>query len=127
MALLMPLATGTVGLLLFALGNAGFAAGVVVLSILTRTHRHQVGDVVHLQRRVADPVVGGQPALQPDPHLMAVRRLLHQHVCRERRLPGRDQPQMQIVYLDHVLRAGQRTGHPGRVEPGGRGLQQDAA
>jgi MFS family permease len=41
-ALLMPLATGTVGLVLFALGNAGFAGGVVVLSILARTHRHRV-------------------------------------------------------------------------------------
>jgi MFS family permease len=41
-ALLMPLATGTIGLLLFALGNAGFAGGVVVLSILARTHRHKV-------------------------------------------------------------------------------------
>jgi predicted MFS family arabinose efflux permease len=42
MALLMPLATGTIGLVLFALGNAGFAAGVVVISILARTHRHTV-------------------------------------------------------------------------------------
>lgn len=39
LALLMPLATAGPGLVLFALGNAGFAAGVVVLSILTRTHR----------------------------------------------------------------------------------------
>ncbi|WP_405774336.1 MFS transporter [Streptomyces sp. NBC_00859] len=38
-ALLMPLAGRGPGLLLFALGNAGFAGGVVVLSILTRTHR----------------------------------------------------------------------------------------
>jgi len=30
------------GLLLFAFGNAGFAGTVVILSILTRTHRHQV-------------------------------------------------------------------------------------
>jgi MFS family permease len=42
MALLMPLATGTIGLVLFALGNAGFAGGVVVISILARTHRHKV-------------------------------------------------------------------------------------
>jgi MFS family permease len=42
MALLMPLATGAIGLVLFALGNAGFAAGVVVISILARTHRHTV-------------------------------------------------------------------------------------
>jgi predicted MFS family arabinose efflux permease len=38
-AILMPLATPGPGLILFALGNTGFAAGVVVLSILTRTHR----------------------------------------------------------------------------------------
>lgn len=42
LALLMPLATGTLGLVLFALGNAGFAGGVVVISILARTHRHKV-------------------------------------------------------------------------------------
>jgi MFS family permease len=42
MALLMPLVTGTIGLVLFAVGNAGFAGGVVVLSILARTHRHRV-------------------------------------------------------------------------------------
>jgi MFS family permease len=42
MAVLMPLATGTIGLVLFALGNAGFAGGVVVISILARTHRHKV-------------------------------------------------------------------------------------
>jgi MFS family permease len=39
-AALMPLASGGVGLLVFAAGNAGFAAGVVVVSILARTHRH---------------------------------------------------------------------------------------
>ncbi|WP_441251409.1 MFS transporter [Kitasatospora sp. McL0602] len=41
-AFLMPLAGHRWGLALFALGNAGFAAGVVVLSILTRTHRQTV-------------------------------------------------------------------------------------
>jgi MFS family permease len=40
-ALLMPLASRGVGLLLFAVGYAGFAAGVVVLSILARTNRQE--------------------------------------------------------------------------------------
>jgi MFS family permease len=40
--LLMPLAGRGWALLLFALGNAGFAAGVVVTSIITRTHRQTV-------------------------------------------------------------------------------------
>lgn len=39
LALLMPLAGHGWGLLVFAAGNAGFAGGVVVLSVLTRTHR----------------------------------------------------------------------------------------
>ena len=39
LALLMPAGSGPVGMLLFGLGNAGFAGGVVVLSINTRTHR----------------------------------------------------------------------------------------
>ena len=39
LATLMPLAGPGWGLVLFAAGNAGFAAGVVVLSVLTRTHR----------------------------------------------------------------------------------------
>lgn len=41
LALLMPLAFGGVGLVVFGVGNAGFAAGVVVLSVLTRTHRQE--------------------------------------------------------------------------------------
>jgi MFS family permease len=40
-ALAMPLAFGGVGLVVFGVGNAGFAAGVVILSVLTRTHRQQ--------------------------------------------------------------------------------------
>jgi hypothetical protein len=36
----MPASTDGVGLLLFAAGNAAFAAGVVVVSILARAHRH---------------------------------------------------------------------------------------
>ena len=39
---LMPVASAGWGLLLFAAGNAGFAAAVVVTSILTRTHRQTV-------------------------------------------------------------------------------------
>lgn len=39
---LLPASFRGSGLLLFAFGNAGFAGSVVVLSILTRTHRHQV-------------------------------------------------------------------------------------
>lgn len=41
------------GLLLFAFGNAGFAASVVVLSILTRTHRHRVVPAELLPRVMA--------------------------------------------------------------------------
>jgi predicted MFS family arabinose efflux permease len=41
------------GLLLFAFGNAGFAATVVVLSILTRTHRHRVVPAELLPRVMA--------------------------------------------------------------------------
>lgn len=41
------------GLLLFAFGNAGFAATVVILSILTRTHRHSVVPAELLPRVMA--------------------------------------------------------------------------
>ncbi|MEV7190815.1 MFS transporter [Streptomyces sp. NPDC093510] len=41
-ALLIPFATKGFGLLFFAVGNMGFAAGVVVLSITGRTHRQTV-------------------------------------------------------------------------------------
>ena len=50
-ALLLPLATGPLGIALFALGNAGFAAGVVVFSICTRTHR-QIASPPDLLSRV---------------------------------------------------------------------------
>ncbi|MFJ8441618.1 MFS transporter [Kitasatospora griseola] len=53
LALLMPLATSGAGLLLFALGNAGFAAGVVVLSIVTRTHRQSTVPAELLPRVMA--------------------------------------------------------------------------
>jgi MFS family permease len=42
--LLAPLSTRGVGVVLFAVGIAGFAAGVVVLSILARTHRQVVAE-----------------------------------------------------------------------------------
>jgi MFS family permease len=51
--LLLPLATEGWGLALFALGNAGFAAGVVVLSILARTHRMTVAPPDLLPRVMA--------------------------------------------------------------------------
>jgi MFS family permease len=53
LALLMPLARGGWGLLVFAAGNAGFAAGVVVLSVLTRTHRQTVTPPELLSRVMA--------------------------------------------------------------------------
>lgn len=42
LSVLMPLAGTGAGMLLFAVGNAGFAGGVVVTSIVTRTHRQTV-------------------------------------------------------------------------------------
>ncbi|BAJ26671.1 MULTISPECIES: MFS transporter [Kitasatospora] len=50
---LMALAPGGPGLLLFALGNAGFGASVVVLSILTRTHRQSTTPAALLPRVMA--------------------------------------------------------------------------
>jgi MFS family permease len=52
-ALMMPLASPGRGLLVFAIGNAGFAAGVVILSILARTHRQQTTPPELLARVVA--------------------------------------------------------------------------
>lgn len=39
---LVPLASPGLGLVLFALGNAGFSLGIVVVSVLARTHRQTV-------------------------------------------------------------------------------------
>ncbi|MFJ4677895.1 MULTISPECIES: MFS transporter [unclassified Kitasatospora] len=50
---LMPLAPGGPGLPLFALGNAGFGASVVVLSILTRTYRQRTVPAALLPRVMA--------------------------------------------------------------------------
>ena len=50
-ALLMPLGSGATGMLLFAIGNAGFATGVVVSSINIRTYR-QVESPPELLSRV---------------------------------------------------------------------------
>lgn len=53
LALLMPAGHGTVGMMLFAVGNAGFATGVVVLSINTRTYRQTASPPDMLSRAMA--------------------------------------------------------------------------
>jgi MFS family permease len=53
LALLMPLFDGLLGALVFTVGNAGFAAGVVVGSILTRTHRQTASPPELLARVMA--------------------------------------------------------------------------
>lgn len=50
---LLPLAQGSAGVVLFAIGNAGFAAGVVVFSICTRTHRQVASPPALLSRVMA--------------------------------------------------------------------------
>lgn len=52
-ALLLPLATSGWGQLVFALGNAGLSAGIVVGSIVTRTHRQTVTPPELLSRVMA--------------------------------------------------------------------------
>jgi MFS family permease len=52
-ALLLPLATSGWGQLVFAVGNAGLSAGVVVGSIVTRTHRQTVTPPELLSRVMA--------------------------------------------------------------------------
>ena len=52
-ALLLPSATGYLGIALFALGNAAFAGGVVVFSICTRTHRQLASPPELLSRVMA--------------------------------------------------------------------------
>ncbi|WP_078624237.1 MFS transporter [Streptomyces monomycini] len=51
--LFLPLAQGGWGLLLFAVGNLGFGAAAVVMSILTRTHRQTVTSMELLPRVMA--------------------------------------------------------------------------
>jgi len=50
-ALLMPIGDGVAGGVLFGVGNAGFAGGVVLVSVCTRTHR-QVASPPELLARV---------------------------------------------------------------------------
>jgi MFS family permease len=52
-ALLIPLASDGGGLLLFAVGNTGFAAGVVIFSILARTNRQEASPPELLPRVMA--------------------------------------------------------------------------
>jgi MFS family permease len=51
--LLLPVGSGVVGLLLFAVGNAGFAVGTVIGSINFRTHRQVVSPPELLSRVMA--------------------------------------------------------------------------
>lgn len=52
-ALVVPLGVGTVGMICFAVGNIGFAAGIVILSIELRTHRQSVTPPELLSRVMA--------------------------------------------------------------------------
>ena len=52
-AALLPVAGGPIGMALFGVGNAGFAAGVVVFSINTRTHRQTASPPDLLSRVMA--------------------------------------------------------------------------
>jgi MFS family permease len=52
-ALLMPVGAGWLGMLCFALGYGGFAVGVVVLSINTRTYRQTASPPELLSRVMA--------------------------------------------------------------------------
>ncbi|KUL21346.1 MFS transporter [Streptomyces regalis] len=53
LAALIPLASGGWGMLLFVVGATGFSTGVVVLSIVTRTHRQTVTPAELLPRVMA--------------------------------------------------------------------------
>lgn len=53
LALLLPLGSGGVGMVLFGLGNAGLAANVVVFSIITRTYRQNTSPPELLSRVMA--------------------------------------------------------------------------
>jgi predicted MFS family arabinose efflux permease len=53
LALLMPVGSGQAGMVLFAVGNAGFAAGGVVSSVVTRTYRQIETPPALLSRVVA--------------------------------------------------------------------------
>lgn len=53
MLVVMPLGTGGAGQLIFAITNAGFAFGTVVLSVLTRTYRQQQSPPEMLARVMA--------------------------------------------------------------------------
>lgn len=53
LALLLPLGSGGLGMVLFGLGNAGLAANVVVFSIITRTYRQNASPPELLSRVMA--------------------------------------------------------------------------
>ncbi len=53
LALMLPLGSGGLGMVLFGLGNAGLAANVVVFSIITRTYRQNASPPELLSRVMA--------------------------------------------------------------------------
>lgn len=53
LGLLMPAGSGHLGMVLFAVGNAGFAGGVVISSVVTRTYRQTESPPELLSRVVA--------------------------------------------------------------------------
>src|SRR5216683_1819129 len=79
-----------------------------------------------LDRRVADRELAAEALLEVAHHVLRVgeRTLAHHHVHAERRLIGRQRPDMQVVQAPDVIGGADHLGHLGQVDVVRRALHQ---
>ena len=84
-----------------------------------------VGRMVDLQRRVLDAELVVEQALELAPPPVAVLARPNEHVCGERREPGRDRPHVEVVDLDDARRTRKPATERIDVDAARRRLQED--
>ena len=81
--------------------------------------------MVDLQRRVLDPELGLEQALELAATAVAVLAGSHEDVRGERRKARRDRPHVEVVHLDDARRRGEPPAERGSVDPPRRRLEED--
>jgi Ser/Thr protein kinase RdoA (MazF antagonist) len=89
--------------------------------------RGRQAGVIDLQGGVGDAVLAAQERLQVSPDRVAVLAWRDQHVCRGGRLTRGDLPDVQVMDLGDIRPGRHRGAHRGRIESGGRSLEEDPA
>jgi Ser/Thr protein kinase RdoA (MazF antagonist) len=117
--------TAAVGRGARAVRRAVRVVAVLLLADGDEPGRGPQAGVINLQGGVGDVVLAAQEALQVSPDRVAVLAGRDQYMRRGRGLTRGDLPDMQVMDLGDIRPGRHRGAHRGRIEPGGRGLEED--